>query len=105
MTPDYQVLIDVIKRRMNRRKLKPDPLPEGAIEKILKAGRWAMSGANGQPQEYVVVTDPEIKKELTGYNFWMEEMRIPELRHPAFPRSGDLDEQSRFFVPILIMKL
>jgi len=53
------------------------------------------------------VTDPEIKKELfkaykeelTGYNFWMEQMRIPELRHPAFPTSGDLDEQSRFFCP------
>ena len=49
MTPDYEVLIDVIKRRMSTRKLKPDPLPEGAIEKILKAGRWAMFGANGQP--------------------------------------------------------
>jgi 5,6-dimethylbenzimidazole synthase len=100
MTPDYEVLIDVIKRRMSTRRLKPDPLPEGAIEKILEAGRWAMSGANGQPWEYVVVTDPEIKKELfrayqeqlADYNFWMEQMRIPELRHPAFPRSGDPKE-------------
>ena len=101
MTPEYEALIDVIKGRRSARKLKPDPLPEGAIEKILEAGRWAMSGANGQPWEYIVVTDPEIKKELfnaykeelTGYNFWMEQMRIPELRHPAFPRSGDPDEQ------------
>jgi hypothetical protein len=60
------------------------------------------------------VTDPEIKKELfkaykeelTGYNFWMEQMRIPELRHPAFPRSGDLAWMSSqgFFVPIRIVK-
>lgn len=101
MTPDYEALMDVIKRRRSTRRLKPDPLPEGAVEKILEAGRWAMSGANGQPWEYVVVTDPEIKAELwkaynedlIDYNFWMEQMRMPELRHPAFPRSGDPEEQ------------
>ena len=101
MTSDYDAIIDVIKNRMSVRKLKPDPLPEGAIEKILEAGRWAMSGANGQPWEYIVVTDPDLKKELykayqedlIDYNFWMEQMRVPELRHPAFPRSGDPHEK------------
>jgi len=103
MTPDYDALIDVIKNRMSVRKLKPDPLPEGAIEKILEAGRWAMSGANGQPWEYIVVTDPDLKKalytayqeDLVDYNFWMEQMRVPELRHPAFPRTGDPEEKLR----------
>jgi len=101
MMPEYDTVIEVIKKRMSVRRLKPDPLPEGAIEKILEAGRWAMSGANGQPWEYIVVTDPDIKKalyaayqeELVDYNFWMELMRLPELRHPAFPRSGDPDEE------------
>lgn len=103
MTEQYDTLIEVIKRRMSTRKLKPDPLPEGAIEKILEAGRWAMSGANGQPWEYIVITDPPTKRklyqtyqdELVEYNFWMEMMRLPELRHPAFPRSGDLEEELR----------
>ena len=103
MTEQYDALIEVIKRRMSTRKLKPDPLPEGAVEKILEAGRWAMSGANGQPWEYIVITDPPTKtklyetyqQELVEYNFWMETMRVPELRHPAFPRSGDLDKQLR----------
>ena len=101
MTSDYDAIIDVIRNRRCVRKLKPDPLPEGAIEKILEAGRWAMSGANGQPWEYIVVTDPDLKKalykayqeELIDYNFWMEQMRIPELRHPAFPRTGDPEEK------------
>jgi nitroreductase len=47
------------------------------------------------------VTDPALKKELytayqeelMDYNFWMEQMRLPELRHPAFPRSGDPEEE------------
>lgn len=101
MTSDYDALIDVIRNRRCVRKLKPDPLPEGAIDKILEAGRWAMSGANGQPWEYIVVTDPDLIKtlhtayqeQLIDYNFWMEQMRIPELRHPAFPRTGDPEEK------------
>ena len=44
-----------------------------------------------------MVTDPDLIKalhtayqeQLMDYNFWMEQMRIPELRHPAFPRTGD----------------
>ena len=104
MTPQYEMLMDLLHRRMSVRKLKSDPLPEGAIEKILEAGRWAMSGANGQPWEYIVVTDPTVKQRLfkhyqdelnSDYNFWMEQMRVPELRHPAFQLAGEPEEQIR----------
>jgi nitroreductase len=103
VTPQYEMLMDLLQRRMSTRKLKPDPLPEGAIEKILEAGRWAMSGANAQPWEYLVVTDPKVKlalfnvyrEQMDDYNFWMEQMRSPELRHPAFHVAGDPEEQLR----------
>ena len=84
MTAQYETLMSVVQQRMSVRRLKPDPLPEGAIEKILEAGRWAMSGANAQPWEYIVVTDPAVKKALYGvymdevdsdFIFWMEQMR------------------------------
>lgn len=101
MTSEYDVLMGLLTRRMSVRKFKPDPLPEGAVEKILEAGRWAMSGANGQPWEYIVVTDPSVKQalyehyrtEMDNYNFWMEQMRLPELRHPAFQWAGNPEEQ------------
>jgi nitroreductase len=59
---------------------------------ILEAGRWAMSGANSQPWEYVVVKDAETKKALfkaysdyiSEYMYWMEQQRVFELRHPSF---------------------
>jgi nitroreductase len=57
-TPDYELLYDIIRRRSSIRKLKPDPIPVEYIDKILEAGRWAMSGANSQPWEYFVVKDP-----------------------------------------------
>ena len=52
---DYDVLYRIMTTRMSVRRIKPDPIPEEYIEKILEAGRWAMSGANGQPWEFLVI--------------------------------------------------
>ena len=84
MTPQYEMLMDLLQRRMSTRELKSDPLSEGAIDKILEAGRWVMSGANAQPWEYIVVTDAAVKQalfkvyreEMDDYNFCMEQMRL-----------------------------
>ena len=56
-TPDYDHLYDILAKRMSIRRLKPDPIPDDYVHKILEAGRWAMSGANSQPWEFVVVKD------------------------------------------------
>jgi len=52
---------DVVKSRRSCRNFKPDPIPKGAVEQILEAARWAPSGANGQPWEFVVITKQETK--------------------------------------------
>jgi nitroreductase len=100
----YATFVELVQERRSVRKFKPDPLPEGAVEKILEAGRWAMSGANAQPWEYIVVTDPAVKKELfrvymdevdSDFIFWMEQMRVDEFRHPAFHLTGTPEEQIR----------
>jgi len=101
MSDAYETFINLLTRRRSIRKFKPDPLPEGTIEKILEAGRWAMSGANGQPWEFIVVTDRFVKQalfelyrdQIDDYNFWLEQMRAPDLRHPAFQLTGSADEQ------------
>ena len=48
-TTGYDLLYDVIRRRSSIRKLKPDPIPDEYINKILEAGHWAMSDTNSQP--------------------------------------------------------
>jgi nitroreductase len=96
----FETIRDVVTRRMSVRKLAPDPIPDGWIEEILDTARWAMSGANSQPWEYIVVTDPAIKQELyeayMDYNndfiFWMEQQRRLELRHPSYIVEGDPHE-------------
>ena len=94
---DYDLLLELVKTRASIRALKPDPIPEDAIEKILEVGRFAMSGANAQPWEFIVVTDPQIKKDLfDAYNtinsefiYWMEQQRVLELRHPSYQMTHD----------------
>src|SRR5437773_2075682 len=49
------------------RRLKPDPVPDELINKILQAGQWAPSGGNTQRWRFLVVKDPEIKKKVQVY--------------------------------------
>src|SRR5262249_44118104 len=94
---DYDTLLELVRNRVSVRKLKPDPIPDEYVEKILEIGRWAMSGANGQPWEFVVVKDPKIKQELfrvyieenTDFIYWMEQQRDFKLRHPAYQMTAE----------------
>lgn len=47
------------------RFLRPDPVPEELLEKLLDVATKAPSAQNTQPWEFVVVTDPEIRAALT----------------------------------------
>ena len=49
------------------RRLKPDPVPEELVHKILQAGQWAPSGGNNQTWRFLVVKDPEVKKQVQAY--------------------------------------
>ena len=58
-------VIDLIKSRRSVRKLKPDPVPDEVVMKLLEAARWAPSWANTQCWEFIVVKDPKVKAELS----------------------------------------
>ena len=46
------------------RKLRPDPIPDDVLERVLQAACWAPTGGNQQPWRVVVATDPEVKQGL-----------------------------------------
>lgn len=52
-------LLEVLRKRRAVRGFRDDPVEDEKIERVLEAGRWAPSGANSQPWEFVVVTDEE----------------------------------------------
>ena len=49
------------------RRLKPDPVPDELIHRILQAGQYAPSGGNTQRWRFLVVKDPEIKKQVQAW--------------------------------------
>jgi nitroreductase len=85
---DIDAFLKLVKTRRSVRRFKPDPVPDESVEKILGAARWAMSGANAQPWEFVVVRDKELRQRIV--ESWLEpnmeayvieQTRVPEVRH------------------------
>jgi nitroreductase len=58
-------LLDVIVSRRSIRNYKAEEVPQGTMERILEAGRYAPSADNEQPWHFIVVTEPEIKEKLS----------------------------------------
>jgi len=62
---DYDALLEFFKERRTLRAIKPDPIPDEMVDKLLEAGRWAPTGFNMQPVEFLVVKDPELRSGIT----------------------------------------
>ena len=88
----YEDFLELMKYRRSIRKFKPDPIPDEYVTKILDAAHYAMSGANSQPWEFIVVRDPAVKEKVHKayveyhheYMWHIEQQRIPEYRHPSY---------------------
>ena len=53
----YEELLELARGRRTIRVIKPDPVPDESIEKALEVARWAPSGFNMQPAEFLVLRD------------------------------------------------
>ncbi len=48
------------------RRLRPDPVPDAILERVLRAATWAPSGGNLQPWHVIAVRDPARKRALAA---------------------------------------
>lgn len=107
-TPAYDTLLDLVRYRMSVRNLKPDPIPDDYVTRILEVARWGMSGANSQPWEFVVVKDAALRRKLFDvymaenieFLYWVERQRHLELRHPNFQIPGIEDPHALSLIHI-----
>ena len=60
-------VIEAIKTTGACRYFKPDPVPDAVLERLFDAARHGPQGGNRQPVRYVVVRDPELRKQLAGW--------------------------------------
>ncbi len=81
--------LELARTRRSIRRFKPDPIPDEYVSKIIEAARWAMSGANSQPWEFVVVKNPETRARIIQLYLEdarasdaVEMTRVPEIRQP-----------------------
>jgi nitroreductase len=60
-------VFEIMRTTRSMRRLKPDPVPDALIAKILEAGACAANGGNTQKWRFLVVKDPAIKKSVTAW--------------------------------------
>jgi nitroreductase len=87
---DYDSLLDLVKERRTIRKFKPDPIPDDYIEKIIEVARWAPSGFNTQPWEFIVIKDKKLKEDLARLSAEYREKYGRRLEATREPRLGPL---------------
>ena len=79
-----------LKKRRSVRHFTKDTVPKEKILEILDIVRYAASGGNGQPVQWIVVHDPKRVKKIAGLTVeWMK-----TLKNTNHPMSG--------YVPVLI---
>ncbi len=62
-------LVDIILSRRSVRRYQQKEIPKDVLRKILEAGRQAPSAMNRQPWHFIVVTNNEVKRELSRWHF------------------------------------
>src|SRR6266481_6115679 len=60
-------LFEIIESTRAMRRLKPDPVPDELIAKILRAGSCAPNGGNTQKWRFLVIKDPKIKQAVQAW--------------------------------------
>ena len=106
---EYSELLSLVQTRRSIRAFTQEPVADDAVEKIIEAARWAPSGANSQPWEFLVIREQETKdaiasiaRDLMELGYKAELTRPEELRWPsaARPVAGDPPFKN---APVLIL--
>ncbi len=65
-------LIPYLKKRRSIRRFTPDPIPRDQLLSLLDAARYAASGGNGQPVQWLVLSDPSRIRTVSALTIdWM----------------------------------
>ena len=79
-------LIEIIGSTRAMRRLKPDPVPDELVRKILEAGVCAATGGNNQRWRFMVVKDRSIKEQVQKwYQKAFDEVVGPRYRNSEPP--------------------
>jgi nitroreductase len=83
-------LFEVMYNCRAMRRLKPDPVPEALLTRLIEAGNQAPSGSNRQGARWIVVQDSEQKSKLAALN----KKAVDAYVGPQSGRPSELPHQS-----------
>ena len=64
-TPEsYASLLALMRERRSIRRFKADTLPDGTIDRLIEAARWAPSASNRQPFRFMAIEQPETRARM-----------------------------------------
>ena len=87
--------IELLKSRRSIRAYKPDPIPDEYIQKIIEAARWAPSGGNSQPWEFIVIKKKELKDRIA--DLFMKSLSLL--------REAELTREKEMRMPALVKEM
>jgi len=61
---EYDGFLELVKKRRSSWEFNSDPIPDDLIEKIIDAARYAPSGFNSQPWEFVIIKEQELRDKI-----------------------------------------
>ena len=89
-------LFEVIESTRAMRRLKPDPVPDELVHKILRAGVCAANGGNTQRWRFLVIKDQAIKKKVqVWYKRALDEVVGPRYKTSAPPPGVSREQYDR----------
>lgn len=91
---------DVVSTAWTNRFYKTDPVDLKVLEQAMDAARYAPQGGNRQPVHFILVTDPEVKRQLKEWYL------VPWNEYLAAARESDIaiGGQENFEVPEYLKK-
>src|ERR1700677_3233542 len=98
MIDDADALFEILSTTRAMRRLKPDPIPDGLLQRLLQAGAWAANSSNAQQWRFLVVRDPEVKRAVqVFYQRAFEELIAPHYRDGEPPPGVSREQYLRQF--------
>jgi len=89
-------VFEIMRTTRSMRRLKPDPVPDELIAKILEAGACAANGGNTQRWRFLVLKDPKVKQEVQKwYKKAFDEVVGPRYASSAPPPGVSADRYKR----------
>ena len=71
---DYETFLELVKTRRSIRAFTDEPVTDEQVQKVIDAARWAPSGANSQPWEFIVIREQKTKDQMATWARNMQEL-------------------------------